>query len=125
MASLNKVQLIGRLGRDPEVRYTQAGKSVANFSIATSERWKDKSGTMQERTEWVNIVAWEKLGEICGEHLAKGRLVYVEGKLQTREYQDKDGNARKTTEIVARDVQFLGGRDEPETQQEDGGDVPF
>jgi len=125
MASLNKVQLIGRLGRDPEVRYTQAGKSVANFSIATSERWKDKSGTMQERTEWVNIVAWEKLAEICGEHLAKGRLVYVEGKLQTREYQDKDGNARKTTEIVARDVQFLGGRDESKPQQEDDGDVPF
>jgi single-strand DNA-binding protein len=112
MAGINKAILIGRLGSDPEVRYTPSGVAVANFSIATSEEWKDKdSGEKKERTEWHRIVAWRKLGEICGEYLSKGRQVYIEGRIQTRDWEDKDGNKRYTTEIVANDVQFLGGRD--------------
>ena len=111
MAGINKVILVGRLGQDPEVRYTPDGTAVANFTIATSEEWKDKtSGEKRERTEWHRIVAWRRLGEICGEYLAKGRQVYIEGKLQTRSWE-KDGVKRYTTEIVASDVQFLGGRD--------------
>jgi len=111
MSGINKVILIGRLGRDPEVRYTPDGAAIANFSIATSEEWKDKtSGEKKERTEWHRIVAFRKLGEICGEYLSKGRQVYVEGRLQTRSWE-KDGVTRYTTEIVASDVQFLGGRD--------------
>jgi len=111
MAGINKVILIGNLGRDPEIRYTQDGSAVATFTIATSEAWKDKeSGEKKERTEWHRIVAWRKLGEICGEYLSKGRQVYVEGKLQTRSWE-KDGVTRYTTEIVASDVQFLGGRE--------------
>jgi len=110
MAGINKVILVGRLGNDPEVRYTADGTAVANFSVATSDEWKDKdSGEKKERTEWHRIVAWRKLGEICGEYLAKGRQVYVEGKLQTKSWE-KDGVTRYTTEIVASDVQFLGGR---------------
>ncbi len=112
MSGINKVILIGRLGQDPEVRYTPDGTAVANFSIATSEEWKDKnSGEKRERTEWHRIVAWRRLGEICGEYLSKGRQVYIEGRIQTRSWEDKDGNKRYTTEIVASDVQFLGGRD--------------
>ena len=112
MAGINKVILIGRLGQDPEVRYTPSGVAVANFSIATSEEWTDKdSGEKKERTEWHRIVAWRRLGEICGEYLSKGRQVYVEGRLQTRSWDDRDGNKRYTTEIVASDVQFLGSRD--------------
>jgi len=110
MASgLNKVLLIGRLGKDPEVRYTTTGGSVATFSIATNENWTDKNGQKQERTEWHRIVAWGKLGEICGQYLAKGREAFVEGRLQTREWTDKEGHKRYTTEIVASNVQFLGG----------------
>jgi len=110
MAGVNKVILVGRLGRDPEIRYTPDGTAVANFSIATSDEWTDK-GTQErkERTEWHRIVAWRRLGEICGEYLSKGRQVYVEGKLQTRSWE-KDGVTRYTTEIVASDVQFLGGK---------------
>ena len=112
MAGINKVILIGRLGSDPEVRYTPSGVAVANFNIATSEEWKDKdSGEKKERTEWHRIVAWRRLGEICGEYLSKGKQVYVEGRLQTRDWEDRDGNKRYTTEIVASDVQFLGARD--------------
>ncbi|MGD2038607.1 MAG: single-stranded DNA-binding protein [Desulfobacterales bacterium] len=112
MSGINKAILIGRLGSDPEVRYTPSGAAVANFSIATSEEWKDKdTGEKKERTEWHRIVAWRKLGEICGEYLEKGRQVYVEGRIQTRSWEDRDGNKRYTTEIVATDVQFLGGRD--------------
>ena len=112
MAGVNKVLLIGRLGRDPEVRYTPDGTAIANFSIATSEEWKDKkTGEKQERTEWHRIVAFRRLGEICGEYLSKGRQVYVEGRLQTRDWQDKDGNKRYTTEIVASQMQMLGSRD--------------
>ena len=111
MSGLNKVMLIGRLGNDPEIRYTPDGTAVANFSIATSEEWKDKnSGEKKERTEWHRIVAWRKLGELCGEYLSKGRQVYIEGRLQTRSWE-KDGVTRYTTEIVASDVQFLGAKD--------------
>ncbi len=116
MAGINKVILIGRLGSDPEVRYTPSGVAVANFNIATSEEWKDKdSGEKKERTEWHRIVAWRRLGEICGEYLSKGKQVYIEGRLQTRDWEDRDGNKRYTTEIVASDVQFLGARDSSES----------
>jgi single-strand DNA-binding protein len=112
MAGINKAILIGRLGADPEVRYTPSGVAVANFNIATSEEWKDKdTGEKKERTEWHRIVVWSKLGELCGEYLSKGRQVYVEGRIQTRSWDDRDGNKRYTTEIIATDVQFLGGRD--------------
>ncbi len=112
MSSLNKVLLIGRLGKDPEVRYTPDGAPVANFSLATSEFWTDKSGTRQERTEWHNIVAWNKLADLSKRYLAKGRQVYVEGRLRTREWDDKDGNKRRTTEIVASQMVLLGSRPE-------------
>jgi single-strand DNA-binding protein len=112
MAGINKVIIIGRLGNDPEVRYTPSGAAVAKFSVATSEEWKDKNtGEKKERTEWHRITAWGKLGEICGEYLAKGRQVYVEGRLQTSSYDDKDGVKRYSTEIVASDVQFLGSKE--------------
>lgn len=107
---LNKVMLIGNLGRDPEVRYTAGGSAVANFSLATNETWKDKDGNKQEHTEWHKIVAWGKLGEICGEYLSKGRSVYIEGRIQTRKWKDKEENERATTEIVATDMIMLGGR---------------
>jgi single-strand DNA-binding protein len=103
------VILIGNLGKDPEVRYTQGGQAVCNFSIATSERWNDKDGAAQERTEWHNVTVWGKSAEHCGQYLAKGRSVYVEGKIQTREYQDKEGVTRKAVDIVANNVTFLGG----------------
>ena len=112
MAGINKVILVGNLGRDPEVRYTQDGTAVASFSIATSEQWTDKaSGEKRTKTEWHRIKAWRRLGEICGEYLSKGKQVYIEGKLQTSEWQDRDGNKRYTTEIVADTMQMLGGRD--------------
>jgi single-strand DNA-binding protein len=111
MAGVNKAILIGNLGRDPEVRYTQEGAAVATFSIATSEEWKDRNtGEKRERTEWHRIVAWRRLGEICGEYLSKGRQVYIEGRIQTREWEDKDGIKRYTTEIVADKMQMLGPR---------------
>jgi single-strand DNA-binding protein len=110
-ASVNKVILIGNLGRDPEVRYTTSGQAVANFSMATKEVFNDRSGTKQERTEWHNIVAWAKLAEICGQYLKKGSQVYVEGRLTTRSYEAKDGSGKRyVTEIVAQSIQFLGGR---------------
>ena len=116
MAGINKAILIGRLGGDPEVRYTPSGVAVANFNIATSEEWKDKdTGEKKERTEWHRIVAWRKLGEICGEYLSKGKQVYVEGRIQTRSWDDRDGNKRYTTEIIATDIQFLGAKDAAET----------
>ena len=110
MASVNKVILVGNLGRDPELRYIPSGQAVANFTLATNEKWRDKEGNNQERTEWHRIVVWGKSAENCAQFLQKGRSVYVEGKLQTQEWEDKDGNKRKTTEIVAQTVQFLGGR---------------
>ena len=109
MAGVNKVILVGRLGRDPEIRYTPSGSAVANFAVATSEEWKDReTGEKQERTEWHRIVAWRRLGEICGEYLHKGSQVYIEGRLQTRAWEDRDGNKRYTTEVVAQTMQMLG-----------------
>lgn len=108
MASVNKVILIGNLGADPEVRYTPSGSTVANFNLATTEQWTNKDGEKEERTEWHRIVAWGRLGEICGEYLHKGRQVYIEGRLQTRSWEDKDGIKRYTTEINALSMQMLG-----------------
>lgn len=110
MAGVNKAILIGNLGRDPELRYTQGGQAVVNFSIATTENWTDKSGERQERTEWHRIVAWGKTGELCAQYLSKGRTVYVEGRIQTREWEDREGQKRTTTEINAQTVTFIGGR---------------
>ena len=125
MAGINKAILIGNLGSDPEVRYTPSGVAVAKFSIATSEEWKDKdSGEKKERTEWHRIVAWRRLGEICGEYLSKGRQVYVEGRIQTNAWEDKEGNKRYTTEIVANTVQFLGGRDVGDSPSPQGPPIP-
>jgi single-strand DNA-binding protein len=107
MASLNKVMLIGNLGADPEIRYTPSGAAVANFNMATKAQWTTKEGEKQDRTEWHRIVAWRRLGEICGEYLHKGSLVYIEGRLQTRSWEDRDGNKRYTTEIVAQGMQML------------------
>jgi single-strand DNA-binding protein len=110
MSGVNKVIIIGHLGRDPEMKYTPSGVPVANFSIATSETWKDKNtGEKQEKTEWHRIVAWNRLAEICGEYLKKGSQVYLEGKLQTRSW-DKDGETRYATEIVAQSMQMLGAK---------------
>jgi single-strand DNA-binding protein len=107
--SVNKVILVGRLGRDPEMKYTASGVPFCRFSMATDDSWTDKaSGERTERTEWHNIVVWDKLAEICNSYLTKGRLVYIEGSLQTREWDDQDGNKRKTTEVRARDMVLLG-----------------
>jgi single-strand DNA-binding protein len=105
---INKVILIGNLGQDPELRYTGSGTAVCNMRIATSETYKDRDGNMVENTEWHSVVAWARLAEICGEYLKKGRQVYIEGSLQTRQWEDKDGNTRYTTEIKAREMQMLG-----------------
>lgn len=108
---VNKVTLIGNLGADPEVRYTANGSAVANIRLATAESWRDKeSGEQQERTEWHRVVFFSRLAEIVGEYLKKGSQVYIEGRLQTRKWQDRDGNDRYTTEIVANEMQMLGGR---------------
>lgn len=120
MASLNKVMLIGNLGRDPEVRYTQGGTAVANFTMATTERWNDQQGERQERTEWHRVVVWGKQAEIAGEYLRKGRSVFVEGSMQTREWTDRDGNKRYTTEVRAQRFQMLGGRGGGEDRQMGG-----
>lgn len=112
MASVNKVILVGNLGRDPEIRYTQGGTPVANFTMATTERWSDPSGEKKERTEWHRIVVWGKQAEIASEYLRKGRQVYIEGSLQTREWTDREGNKRTTTEIRAQRLQLLGRPDD-------------
>lgn len=144
MASLNKVMLIGNLGRDPEVRYTTGGSPVANFTMATTDRWTDQSGERKERTEWHRIVVWGRQAEIAGEYLRKGRSVFVEGNLQTREWTDREGNKRYTTEVRAQRFQMLGrpgggeaseggpqrGGGEPKETEEPGGgyeedDIPF
>ena len=111
MSSVNKCILIGRLGQDPTMRYTKAGEGVCNFSLATSENWKDKAGEKQERTTWHNIVIWGKVAEIATEYLNKGKQVYIEGRLQTRDWEDKDGNKRQTTEIIASTMTMLGQRE--------------
>jgi single-strand DNA-binding protein len=132
MASLNKVMLIGNLGRDPEIRHTQSGTAVATLSVATNERWNTAEGDKAERTEWHRVVAFGKLAEICGQHLAKGRTVFVEGRLQSRSWE-KEGDKRSVTEIIAGSVQFLGGNggkgasvtaaSEPPPVKDD--DIPF
>jgi len=119
MASVNKVILLGNLGRDPETRYTTGGDAVTNLSIATSEQWKDKSGEKQERTEWHRVVLFGRQAEIAGEYLKKGRSVYIEGRLQTRKYTDKDGVEKYSTEIVGDRMQLIGGG------REGGGDAEF
>jgi single-strand DNA-binding protein len=106
---VNKAIIVGNLGRDPDVRFTPSGRAVAKFSVATTERWTDQQGQRQEKTEWHNIVVWGKQAETCGQYLSKGRQVYVEGRITNRSYDDKDGNKRYITEIIARDVRFLGG----------------
>ncbi len=135
---VNKVILIGRLGADPEIRYTPSGAEVASFRIATNETWTNKSGEKEERTEWHRIVAWRGLAKICGEYLSKGKMVYIEGRLRTRAWEDREGTKRSTTEIEATDMKMLGGPGEqsrkttkeaeaedipPSTKEE--GDIPF
>jgi single-strand DNA-binding protein len=110
MPSVNKVILIGNLGRDPELRYTKNGQAVANFSLATSDNFTSKDGQKEERTEWHRIVAWAKTAELCAQYLSKGRTVYIEGQLRTREWEDKEGHKRQTTEVHAQTVQVLGPR---------------
>ena len=120
--SINKAILIGNLGKDPELRYTASGTAVASFSLATTERFKNRNGEQQERTEWHNIVAWGPLADICGKYLAKGRQVYIEGRIQSRSYDDRDGNKRYITEIVANEMKMLGrpgesgGQGSPQSQ---------
>ena len=120
MASLNRVQLIGRLGRDPELRFTSDGTAIANLSVATSERYKDKSGEWIDRAEWHKIVMYARLAEIAGEYLVKGSLVYLEGRLQTRKWKDKEGVEKYNTEIVADRLQMLGER----ATRGEGGEAP-
>lgn len=133
---LNKVILIGRLGREPELRYMANGEAVCNFSVATSESWKDKNGQLQEATEWHNVTMYRKLAEIAGKYLKKGSQVYLEGKIQSRKYQGKDGIERTAYEIIANEMKMLGGnsqatQEQPKQQQataapvEDIDDVPF
>jgi len=131
---VNRCIFIGRVGRDPELRYTVDGTPVASFSLAVSESWKGKDGNKQERTEWVNCTAWRKLAEIIGQYVHKGSLVYVEGKMQSREYDGKDGTTKKVTEIVLNDMKMLGGKGEggsssssrpaPQRSQDDDTFVP-
>ncbi|MGQ0441887.1 MAG: single-stranded DNA-binding protein [Methylophilaceae bacterium] len=122
MASVNKVILVGNLGRDPEVRYMPNGEAVCNFSIATTENWKDKSGVKQEKTEWHNIVMYRKLAEIAGEYLKKGRPVYIEGRLQTRKWE-KDGVTRYSTEIIGDNMQMLGNKSDGAGVSYEGGQI--
>ncbi|MBM4262671.1 MAG: single-stranded DNA-binding protein [Deltaproteobacteria bacterium] len=121
--SVNKVILVGRLGKDPEVRFTNTGSAVANFSLATSEQWNDRDGKRQERTEWHNIVVWGKQAETCGQYLSKGREVYIEGSIRTRSYDDKNTGAKRyITEIVAQNVRFLGSGGGTRVPQQQMGD---
>ncbi len=124
MPSLNRVQLIGRLGKDPESRFTPTGKKVASFSLAVGQRWKGADGTVKEQTEWVNIEAWGRIGEICQQYLQKGRLVFIEGRLKTDRYEDK-GETKYFTKVVATSMQMLEKKaeeeDEPEAASEESG----
>jgi single-strand DNA-binding protein len=122
MSGVNKVILIGNLGSDPQVRYTPQGTAVANFNIATTERFNNKSGEKEERTEWHRIVAWGKLAEICQQYLKKGKQVYIEGRLQTRQWEDQQGQKRSTTEIVAQNMQMLGRAGDAPAAVSGGGD---
>lgn len=129
MSSLNKAMIIGRLGADPELRYTADGVAVATFNVATTEKRKDKNGVKQDKTEWHRVVAWRRLGEIAGEYLKKGRLVYIEGRIQSREFEGRDGVKRRSFEIVATDMKMLGagapqmGRDEGKAQGAKQGEI--
>jgi len=136
MSSVNKVLLIGNLGQDPEVKFLPNGNAVCNFSIATTEKWKRKDGSDNEKTEWHRIVIFGKLAEIAGQYLKKGKQVYIEGKIQTRQWEDKDGNKRYTTEIIANQMTMLGGKGQTETapassgnnnsgQDDDDSGLPF
>ncbi len=132
MSGLNKVSIIGNVGKPPEVRASKAGDSVCNFSVAVNEKWKGKDGQMQERVEWVRIAVWGKLADLCGQYLEKGRQVYVEGRLQTREYTDKEGKKAFSTEVVANQVLFLGSKGGGNSSSSshssagpDDGDIPF
>jgi single-strand DNA-binding protein len=129
---MNKAMIIGNLGNDPEIRFTQNQIPVATFSIASTERWKDSAGNRQERTEWHRVVAWRRLAEICEEHLSKGNKVFIEGKIQTRKWEDQNGVIHYTTEIVARELEMLGSRQEGAGSPPNGDmeppmpdDVPF
>lgn len=125
MASVNKVILIGNLGADPEVRFTGGGQSVATLRVATTERWLDKSGQKADKTEWHRVIVWGKQADLCKEYLSKGRQIYAEGRLQTREWTDKDGNKRYTTEVVAQRIQFLGSAPGKQARDESAfGDTP-
>ena len=121
MANLNKVQIIGRLGQDPETKTLDSGATVCNFSVAVNETWKDKQGEKQERTEWCRVQTWNKLAELCAKYLSKGREAYVEGKLRTRSWETQSGEKRYATEIVASEVQFLGSGDNRSQQSSQGG----
>ena len=123
MAGVNKAILVGRLGKDPEVRYTGSGTAVASFTMATSVNFTNKNGEKTDNTEWHRIVAFGKLGEICGEYLAKGKQIYIEGRLQTREWEDREGNKRRTTEIVAQTMQMLGAASD-RVRSDAGDNVP-
>ncbi len=129
MAGVNKVILVGRLGADPEVKTISSGQTVARFNIATSDSWVDREGTRQERTEWHRVVVWGRLAEICGKHLSKGRQCFIEGRLQTRSWEDQQGQKRYTTEVVANNVQFLGAPSERSNEgtfaQDDFGSQDF
>lgn len=134
MASINKVILVGNLGKDPDIKKMTNGESVANITIATTENWKDKSGVKQEKTEWHNLVFYRRLAEIAGEYLKKGSQIYVEGKLQTRKWQTKEGQDRYSTEIIVSEMQMLGGKmtsDAPQPasqklpQKDNDFDIPF
>lgn len=137
MSGVNKVILVGHLGKTPELHTTQNGKTKCSMSLATSESWQDKDGNKQERTEWHNLVAWDRTAEVCVKYLEKGRQVYVEGRLATREYEAKDGTKRRVTEVIVSDVQFLGsGKDasrptdrdvprEAEPHRGDDAEIPF
>lgn len=122
MASVNKAIVVGNLGKDPEVRFTQSGRAWARFPVATTETWMDQDNSRQERTEWHNIVVWGKQAESCGQYLAKGRQVYIEGSIRSRSYDDQEGNKRYITEINAQRVQFLGGRTGQSLENDGGGD---
>ncbi|MCL4268684.1 MAG: single-stranded DNA-binding protein [Anaerolineales bacterium] len=127
MPTLNRVQLIGRLGKDPESKYTPAGKKVCHFSLAVSNRWKDKNGETKEATEWVNIEAWGRLGEVCQEYLKKGSLIFVEGRLKTDKYE-ANGETRYFTKVIAQSLQFLDKREKEEplmAVEEDPGEYEF
>ncbi len=125
MSGVNKVILVGNLGANPEMRFTQGGQAVANLRLATTEKWTDKSGQKQEATEWHRVVVWGKLAEIAGQYLVKGRQVYIEGRIRTRQWQDQQGQKRYSTEIVAQNLQMLGGRVGGERTAEDmGATVP-